>query len=405
MGHKMGHKSKNLPGEISITNHKGRIRLRWRVNTERYSLNLPYSYTDSNLHHATVKVTEIKLDILKGCFDPSLEKYKEEIRLLKPKKQVEQPKEATSKHELLKQLVPRFNFWTKHIRNIDIDNSFDYLYTRRLLEKQGNLPVDEIVICLNRDQVAPTTFNRRLGFLKSFLTWLQNKSEITYNPLADVSRRKVKKKVLDRRKPLSEDEILSFLNAIQENTYCPSNSRFKHAHYYPFFLFIFYTGVRNAEAVGLRVKHINLTANTVEISETFARSVKGTSHVARIRKETKTDNVRYLPLNEELRLLLIKQIKGRKEDDFVFPSPRGMCIDDHMLQRRIYKPVMKALGFGDKDLYAARHSFGTRSIQQGISVTDTAYALGHSTIETAVRTYVHVEKPTTALPSISRKVG
>lgn len=71
----MGHNSKTPKGEISVTNCQGRIRLRWRYAGERYSLNLPFSYEPENLHFATVKVTEIKLDMLKGCFDTTLEIY------------------------------------------------------------------------------------------------------------------------------------------------------------------------------------------------------------------------------------------------------------------------------------------------------------------------------------------
>ncbi|WP_159454189.1 Arm DNA-binding domain-containing protein [Chitinophaga ginsengisegetis] len=75
----MGQKSKAKKGKISIENNAGRIRLRWRYNGKRYPLNLPHDFTPENMHHATLKVAEIKLDILKGCFDTTLEKYKEEI--------------------------------------------------------------------------------------------------------------------------------------------------------------------------------------------------------------------------------------------------------------------------------------------------------------------------------------
>ncbi|WP_142684450.1 Arm DNA-binding domain-containing protein [Chitinophaga polysaccharea] len=72
----MGIKPKSPRGEINIENYRGRIRLRWRYNGKRYLLNLPYAYSPENMHHATVKVAEIELDIMKGCFDTSLEKYK-----------------------------------------------------------------------------------------------------------------------------------------------------------------------------------------------------------------------------------------------------------------------------------------------------------------------------------------
>lgn len=390
--------------EISIENFRGRIRLRWRYAGERYSLNLPYAYLPENLHHGTVKATEIKLDILKGCFDYTLEKYKPSP-IVKPEaiKPVEVP--ATEKAQsptFLHDLVTHFNDWCANIRNVDIENSIDYLYTRKLLEKWVNVPIDQVAQKLNGENWAITTYNRRLGYLTTFFTWLISKRVIDLNPLEDVCRKREKKRKKNpRRIPLEESEILVFLEAIKNNTYCHFSSVTKHSYYYPFLAFMFYTGVRNAEAIGLRVKHIDLVNSQVEISEAFARTIKGTSHAARVQKGTKMENTRYLPLTDNLVILLEKQIAGKHPDNFVFPSPRGLSIDDKMLQRRILKPVLKQLGFDNRDLYAARHSFGTRAVQQGMALTDVAYLMGHSTIETAVRNYVSVSRPAVTLPSIT----
>ncbi|WP_374223493.1 Arm DNA-binding domain-containing protein [Chitinophaga sp. HK235] len=42
--------------------------LRWRYNGIRYPLYLPYNYSPENMHYATLKANEIKLDIRKGVF-------------------------------------------------------------------------------------------------------------------------------------------------------------------------------------------------------------------------------------------------------------------------------------------------------------------------------------------------
>jgi integrase len=41
----MGSTKKSTKGEISIDNNKGRIRLRWRFEGERYPLNSLYDYS------------------------------------------------------------------------------------------------------------------------------------------------------------------------------------------------------------------------------------------------------------------------------------------------------------------------------------------------------------------------
>jgi integrase len=394
---------KTTKGEIGIENFRGRIRLRWRHQGERFTLSLPYSYLPENLHHGTVKATEIKLDILKGCFDSTLEKYKPApIVKSEALKQVEEPAstEKAKSISLLHELVSHFNDWCTNIRNIDVENTTYYLYTRDLLEKWGDFKIDDVPAKLSEQNYAVATYNDRLSCLNNFFAWLLKRAHIPANPLEEVRRRKKKRKINEKRLPLEEQEILTFLEAIKNNTHCPESSGYKHSYYYPFLAFIFFTGVRNAEAIGLRVRHVDLVNRQVEISETFARTVKGSHHNARVQKGTKTENSRWLPLTDELVALLEKQITGKQSDDFVFPSPNGLSIDDRMLQRRIIKPVLKELGFGERDLYSARHSFGTRAVQQGMPLTALAYYLGHSTIETASRNYVHVGKPISALPGI-----
>jgi len=396
----MGQKLKSQKGEISITDFQGRIRLRWRVNGQRYSLNLPFPYAPENLHHASVKVAEIKLDILKGSFDTTLEKYKPKIEAPVPAVKSKIP--ADTKEVYLGDLVNKFNEWTAQIKNINIDHSIDYFGVRRVIERYGRISVAAVAGKIAAEKWAVTTYNKRLHILSSFFTWLVDNEVVSSNPLVHVNKKRDKtKKKNERRKPLTEKEIHSFLEAIRQDRFCHPSAPFKHSYYYPFLKFIFLTGVRNAEAIGLRVKRVDFNQGQIEISETLARTNKGTCNAARISKGTKTGNTRYIPLNEELSNLLLPLVTGKDDDSFVFISPRGFAIDDRMLKRRIIKPVMVALEIGDRDLYAARHSFGTRAVQQGMPVTDVAYLMGHATVETTIRNYVGVGKRSIALPSMA----
>jgi len=317
----MGYSKKAKKGEISITSHRGRIMLRWRYNGIRYPLSLPYDFCPENMHHATIKVAEIKLDIMKGCFDPTLAKYKPEptLKPLPNTIPIVEKQQIISIHEL----VPKFNDWGKNIRNVDVDKSIDYLYLRKILEKWVDVPIDSIAAKLNGEDWAITTYNRRLICLNSFFCWLVDTGILEKNPVKNVCRKREKRKKKNpRRKPLEEAEIIVFLEAIKNDTYCPTASRFKHSHYYPFLAFIFYTGVRNAEAIGLKVKHIDLTLGQIKISETLAITVTGSNHAARIRKGTKMENVRYLPLTDDLLVLLKPQLEGKNADQLVFHPQR-----------------------------------------------------------------------------------
>jgi|GEM_PF-2915716 len=142
-------------------NFRGRIRLRWRYQRERYTLP-PYVYQPENLHPGAVKAAEIKLDILKSNFDPSLEKYKSDftgkpvqvVAVQQALPQItEQPKSLIYLHDL----AAKFSEWVVNIRNIGIENSIDYFYTRRLLEKWVGVPVDQVAQKMNAENQAAIT--------------------------------------------------------------------------------------------------------------------------------------------------------------------------------------------------------------------------------------------------------
>ena len=176
-------------------------------------------------------------------------------------------------------------------------------------------------------------------------------------------------------------------------------SRSKPSHYYPFIYFIFKTGVRNAEAIGLRVSNIDKVNKHIHIKEVLARTLKGTSAALRVRKETKNGKERILPLTPDLLDVLIPVIDGRKNDDLVFQSPTGLAIDDNNFQPRIFKKILKELKIEERVLYACRHTFGSRCIDSGITPVMTAFLMGNNP-ETALRNYTHVIDIPTELPKI-----
>jgi integrase len=77
----MGHK--NQKGTVSLVNYKGRIRLRWRFQDKRYSLNL-FPYTKTNLLPAKKIALLIEQNISNDKFDFTLNRYRGKPESLKP---------------------------------------------------------------------------------------------------------------------------------------------------------------------------------------------------------------------------------------------------------------------------------------------------------------------------------
>lgn len=373
MGHVLGHKSPK--GSVSISNFKGRIRLRWRYEGKRYSLGQGL-YNNKNLKAARLVVMQIELDIAYKVFDVSLVKYGGKASEAKE----ERVQPAT--------IVSFFEKWVKEFKQLDCERNSDYYHLRNTLRKWGEIPPSDLPSRLGTEKYCPKTYNERLSMLKGFSEWMLKQGVWSVNPFEGISRKRVKKLQKPERAPFTEKEILQILDAIKYDRFCPSSSRYKHSFYYPFIYLLFKTGLRNAEAVGLRVGCLDFQQKIIVIREVLARTVHGTHTAARIRKETKNGKVRLIPMTNDLQELLLPHTVGKAPDDLVFQSYSGGAIDDKMFQRRVFSVVLKKLNIPHRVLYACRHTFASRCIDQGITPVMTAFLMGNNP-ETALRNYTH----------------
>ena len=374
--------SKNQKGTVSVENFRNRVRLRWRHQSKRYSLNLN-AYTKENLLHARKTALQIEQDIVVGSFDSTLIKY---------------GGQKSEKAET-KTIVTHFEEWVSNYKQMDCEKHTNYNSTRSMMKKWGKIDEGNIQKKLSQISNAAVTYNRRLTILKSFAKWLVKKGIWKSNPLEDINPKKVKKVKELKRKPFTEVEITAILDAFKNDIYTPKYSASKHSHYYPFIYFLFKTGARNAEAIGLRVGSIDVKKKQIQIKEVLARSLKGTSASLRSRKDTKNGKERILPLTPDLLKVLKPNLRGKKIDDLVFQSYNKLAIDDNNFQKRIFKPILKQLGIEERVLYACRHTFGSRCIDAGITPVMTAFLMGNNP-ETALRNYTHQITIPKELPSI-----
>jgi integrase len=375
---------KNPKGKVSVENYKGRLRLRWRYQSKRYSLNLTY-YSQTNLLLAQKTALQIEHDMLTDGFDMALLKYG-----------------GTQKQAEAIQLsfVELFETWVKEYKQMDCEIHTNYNSTRNMIKKWGKVCQKNVLHRLNAETFCSGTYNRRLTILKNFISWLIIQGLWEKNPLLEVHPKKAKKIKQAKREPFTELEIRKILNAFKHNVACSKYSSVPHPYYYPFVYFLFKTGVRNAEAIGLRVSSIDLSKNTILIKEVLARTLKSTAAVNRIRKETKNGKERLIPLTKDLSAILKPIIENKLPDDLVFLSPTGKAIDDNNFQRRIFKKVLKKLKIKERVLYAARHTFNSRCIDAGMTPVMTSFLMGNNP-ETALRNYTHQISLPKDLPSIS----
>jgi integrase len=141
---------KNSKGTVTITNADGRIRLRWRYQTKRYSLSL-YVFSKQNLLQARKTALEIEQDMVNNKFDYTLVKYGRIEEIV----------------EVQKSIVAYFEECVSNYKQMDCDKHTNYNSTRGMLIKWGDIQEGKIQKKLSQLTNAAVTYNRRLTILNT----------------------------------------------------------------------------------------------------------------------------------------------------------------------------------------------------------------------------------------------
>ena len=97
--------------------------------------------------------------------------------------------------------------------------------------------------------------------------------------------------------------------------------------------------------------------------------------------------------------LAVNGIQSRPPGDRVMQVLQVLQIDDHNFQNRVFKKVLQELKIPERVLYAARHTFGSRCVDGGMTPVMTAFLMGNNP-ETALRRYTHQISLPADLPEI-----
>jgi integrase len=172
----------------------------------------------------------------------------------------------------------------------------------------------------------------------------------------------------ERVKLFSIAEIQAIIDGVKEH----------YPTYAPFVRFLFATGVRTGEAIALQWKHVSFEYGQIKICESLSVDRTGNGYT-RIRKGTKTDTVRYLPLPESLKALLLSIEPARADPEaLVFPLPTGQPIDPGRFRQHIWKPLLARVCVEYRNPYQTRHTLLTHAVMDPeIGVLGAAKLAGH----------------------------
>ncbi len=238
--------------------------------------------------------------------------------------------------------------------------------------------------------LSPKTIKNIHGILSKALKTAVEQSLIKKNPADFAKLPRVEKTEI---KPLSDDEVADFMRACGETVY----SRY--------LMFVLYTGLREAEAIGLTWDCVDFRRAEIKISKQLQRRVRKDGGYTTA--SLKNDKVRYIMVSPYVLNLLKKQKQIQLEEKlrageywqgfqslaeqrtaFVFTKPDG----GHLCVSTVYdnfKKIAKQIGSPESRVHDLRHTFAVISLQNGDDVKTVQTNLGHATAAFTLDVYGH----------------
>lgn len=328
---------------------RDRLRLEWVYQGQKRTLYPGLPDTKSNRIKAREIALHIEADIECGLYDTSLSKYKKSV----------EPLPALSSTEL-------FELWLQFKRNSWDKQTF---IVRRCLKsdltnffKDKTLTQENILTFYNwleSQKLAAETFNRKLDILESAWEWLVTQKYVNENPWRNLPRQRVPKN--SRSKPFSKLEI----NLIIE-TFEAHKSFYNYA---PFVKFLFGTGCRIGEAIGIRWQDVDLVTGKITIAEQITSQQRKAAKAGSSREFYLSPTTR--ALLEELRTIVAA------DQDLIFSTVTGKPIDAQKFRERVWTKILVMAGVTYRKPSNTRHTFCSHALESGMNPVTVGAVTGH----------------------------
>ena len=219
------------------------------------------------------------------------------------------------------------------------------------------------------ERLAPGTINDRFHAACRLFSVLYRAGVLPENPAQGLAL-SVPKAPGWKRRPLTRDEVTRFLESIDTSSAQGLKDR-------ALFELIYSSGLRVAEAAGLKVGDIDFERRVMIVRGKFDRD-------------------RMVPVSEVARDFVARHLGAKIEDAeaWVFAGSRGATRGRHIASMSVserFRVLLRRFGMDKVELstHSLRHSTATHLLENGASVRHVQELLGHRSIESTVR-YTHV---------------
>lgn len=355
-------------GSVQVKSSNHRLQLVFSYGGKRHYISTGLADSPTNRRLADLKAKEIEKDILYERFDETLIKYKNPnskvLSSVTPDFTPKQQDEPT-----LDVLWERYvTFKRTQVSQTTIAR--DYARYRSHIAKLPSRDLTQAIAIRNYllAHNSVDTAKRTLTNIAACCDWATKSGMITMNPFANMAAEiKVPKANADDEmdiNPFTREERDRIISTFATDRY--------YCYYTPLVQFLFFTGCRPSEAIGLQWQHID---DFVHFEQAVTFSETGLS----LKKGLKTQEKRRFRINRQLAEILTA-IQPDKDSPtaYLFPSPEGKFIDFNNFRNRAWKSILNKADIPYRKLYQTRHTFVTLCLEAGIDAKDVARLVGNS---------------------------
>ncbi|MDF5714549.1 MAG: tyrosine-type recombinase/integrase [Rhizonema sp. NSF051] len=351
---------KAVKGSVGIETFQERLRLRLPRqicgNNNRY-ITLGLADTPENRKLAEQKARQIELDILAGDFDEILSKYKSQrhLSIVNPK----EPQKVLSISELWDRYI---DYKRQSLKPRTIDKLAVLEKHIKRCRYQSLDEAAKIRIALLQ-QTTNSQAKDVLMYLSAACKWGIKHGLVTSNPFDGMYNELPKHKWQEDSQPnaFSEVEKQKIIQAFRNHK--PSKGM-GYSYYVTFIEFLFLTGCRPSEAIGLQWKHIMPNCSRI----TFESALVQVGNGERVRvNSSKNNKKRVFPCNQQLQqLLLTIKSENLEPESLVFPSPEELSIHYRNFSRRAWDKIVDPIVERKTTPYSCRDTFISEQIAKGV---------------------------------------
>ncbi|PIG94595.1 site-specific integrase [Gloeocapsopsis sp. IPPAS B-1203] len=359
------------PKRIKPINHNGSICIQFQLNNKTYKFNpikgAKYSEPIA-LGKAIAIADQISLDLLNDVFDTSLSKYKQKNQLV-----------AITTEKVNLTTTQLFSKYLE-FKQIGLkESTIHYLKTSvyKYLEKCPYQALDEALEV--RQWLLDNTTN---SMTKRILTHLNaaTKWGIKYNLISlqsslyeGMAQELPKHNWEKEPKPnaFNQEEKEAIIKSFEQhkgNFNGRGVTGFGYCHYTALVKFLFFTGCRPSEAIGLTWGQIKHDCSQIIFSQSAVQLGNGKIIKSEGSKNSRYRNNRKFPCGSNLQNLLQSiRPESFEPSTLVFPSPKGKVINYANFSKTAWNKIVDSIVERETTPYSCRDTFMSEQVAKGVA--------------------------------------